>query len=125
MEAKSVITSPSAGQQLGAAGFHEIRGLAWSGRGKISRVEVSTDGGRSWRDADLHGPVLSMCHTRFTLPWDWDGRDAVIASRCHDDSGAVQPAREDLLALRGTHSFYHYNGIQSWRIASDGSVRNA
>lgn len=124
MEAKSVITSPSPGHRLEAPGFHEIRGLAWSGRGRITRVEVSTDDGQSWQDAELHGPVLSQCYTRFTFGWRWDGREAVLASRCYDETGYVQPTREALQAARGAHSFYHYNAIQRWRLNEDGLLTN-
>ena len=124
MDAKSVITSPSPCAHALARGFNEIRGLAWSGRGRIARVEVSVDDGAHWQDATLHGPVLPVCHTRFTLPWRWQGAATVISSRCHDETGYVQPTRAALVAARGTHSFYHYNGIQRWRIASDGSVHN-
>ncbi len=123
MEAKSIITSPSGGQQI-VPGFQEIRGLAWSGRGKIVLVEVSLDGGRSWRKAELQEPVLDRCHTRFRFPWKWDGRDTVIQSRSVDETGYMQPSRESLIAVRGRHSAYHHNGIQSWRIDRDGRVRN-
>jgi sulfane dehydrogenase subunit SoxC len=124
MEAKSVIVRPSGGQRLQARGFYEIFGLAWSGRGRIRRVEVSTDGGASWQDARLQEPVLSKCLTAFRLPWRWDGAPAVLQSRAVDETGYVQPRRDALLALRGGHSFYHYNGIQSWKVAADGGVEN-
>lgn len=123
MEAKSVITTPSGGQRI-HPGFVEIRGLAWSGRGKIVSVEISTDGGGSWRSAVLQEPVLPKCHTRFILPWRWSGGEAVLQSRCIDDTGYVQPTRAALLAARGDHSVYHYNGIQRWRVAPDGAVTN-
>ena len=121
MEAKSVITAPSGGQQV-RAGFVEIRGLAWSGRGRVTKVEVSTDGGRIWRLARLQEPVLPKCHTRFLLPWQWKGREAILMSRCMDETGYVQPSREALVAVRGFNSVYHYNAIQSWKVARDGSV---
>ena len=125
MEAKSVITSPSAGQTVSSKGFNEIRGLAWSGRGKITRVEVSIDDGQTWRDAKLHGPVLPICHIRFSLPWGWDGRETLMLSRCHDETGYVQPTREVLRQNRGDKSFYHYNAIQRWRVDTDGQLHNA
>lgn len=125
MEAKSVITAPSGGQHIGGSGFREIRGLAWSGRGRVTRVEISTDDGNTWRDAALHGPVLPVCHTRFTAPWQWDGRATVIKSRCTDETGYRQPERSDLVAARGSRSFYHYNAVQAWRIGADGTVANA
>ncbi|MGH7251179.1 MAG: sulfite dehydrogenase [Nitrospiraceae bacterium] len=123
MEAKSVITAPSGGQQL-RAGFVEIRGLAWSGRGRVTKVEVSTDGGRIWRVARLQEPVLPKCHTRFRHPWQWKGREAILMSRCMDETGYMQPSREALIAVRGMNSVYHYNAIQSWKVARDGSVSN-
>lgn len=125
MEAKSVITFPSGGRKLDAQGFHEISGLAWSGRGKIARVEVSTDGGASWADAALQEPVLSKCLTRFRLPWRWSGAPALLSSRATDESGSVQPTREALLKERDARSYYHYNAIQSWSVAASGVVANA
>lgn len=123
MEAKSVITSPSGRQQI-SRGFREIQGLAWSGRGRITTVEVSVDGGRIWQAARLDEPVLSKCYTRFRFPWKWDGRETIIQSRCTDETRYRQPTRDSLIKVRGLHSSYHYNGIQSWKIAADGSVRN-
>ena len=123
MEAKSVITSPSGGQRI-EPGFVEIRGLAWSGRGKIATVEVSTDGGGSWKPAQLQVPILPMCHTRFRFGWWWKGDDVLLQSRCADETGYVQPTRAALVAARGVHSSYHYNAIQTWKIARDGQVTN-
>jgi sulfane dehydrogenase subunit SoxC len=123
MEAKSIITSPSGRQHI-HPGFREIHGLAWSGRGRITTVEVSVDAGRSWHEATLQEPVLSKCHTRFRFPWTWDGRETIIQSRCCDETGYKQPARGALLAVRGSQSSYHYNGIQSWKIGRDGLISN-
>jgi sulfane dehydrogenase subunit SoxC len=124
LEAKSVITSPSGGQRLRRPGFHEIRGLAWSGRGLIRRVEISTDGGKAWRDATLQSPVLPFAHTRFRLDWRWQGGEAVLQSRCTDETGYVQPTLAELVRVRGLNSHYFNNAIQSWRVAGDGSVSN-
>jgi sulfane dehydrogenase subunit SoxC len=123
MEAKSVITNPSGRQQIDR-GFREIQGLAWSGRGRIATVEVSVDAGRTWQSARLQEPILPKCHTRFHLPWTWDGRETIIQSRCTDETGYRQPTREVLIKVRGLHSSYHFNGIQCWRIGADGLVRN-
>jgi sulfane dehydrogenase subunit SoxC len=123
MDAKSVITSPS-GRQRVQPGFIDIRGLAWSGRGRIAQVEVSTDGGRSWQQAVLQDPILPKCHTRFCLPWRWNGEEVILQSRCLDETGYVQPSRAALVAVRGVNSVYHYNAIQSWKIASNGQVNN-
>ncbi len=125
MEAKSVITAPSGGQRLPGRGFQEITGIAWSGRGLITRVEVSTDGGAHWQPAELQAPVLSKCVTRFRLPWHWDGAPAVLMSRAIDETGYVQPTRAALVAVRGTHSYYHFNAIQPWRVDAQGGVTDA
>ncbi len=125
MAAKSVITRPSGGQSLPAPGFYEISGLAWSGHGKVRRVEVSTDGGVRWREAALQTPVLAKCLTRFRAPWTWDGGPAVLQSRVTDETGYVQPSREALIAEVGLNSGYHCNAIHSWRVAAGGAVTNA
>jgi len=124
METKSVIVRPSGGQTIRSPGFVEIQGYAWSGHGQIRRVDVSVDSGRTWREAQLQEPVLSKCLTLFRMPWKWDGAPAVLQSRAVDETGYVQPSRSALLAARGTESYYHYNGIQSWRVGSDGTVEN-
>ncbi len=124
MESKSVITRPSGRQKLAGAGFHEITGLAWSGRGTIERVEVSTDNGTTWQDAELQEPRHRMAFTRFRLPWTWDGSETVILSRSTDETGYVQPTEEALLAARGPNSNYHCNCIKAWKIGVDGSVTN-
>ncbi|SFX67912.1 sulfane dehydrogenase subunit SoxC [Paracoccus pantotrophus] len=124
MDAKSVITFPSGAMQLPRPGFYEITGLAWSGRGRIAEVEVSADGGKTWAKAALQEPVLDKCHTRFRLPWVWDGAEAVLQSRCTDETGYRQPTLAELVQARGTRSVYHLNAIQSWRIAQNGEVSN-
>ncbi|MNR87772.1 TMAO/DMSO reductase [compost metagenome] len=123
-ECKSVITTPSAGQMLLDQGFYNITGLAWSGRGKIKRVDVSVDGGRNWRTARLEGPINTKCLTRFNINWVWDGAPAVLQSRAIDDTGYVQPKINELRAVRGTRSIYHNNAIQSWKVAESGEVSN-
>ncbi|WP_062267977.1 sulfite dehydrogenase [Endozoicomonas arenosclerae] len=122
MDTRSVITTPTFPSQL-EKGWHEIRGLAWSGRGKIKRVEVSTDGGGHWQPARLQEPVLSMAHTRFNIPWQWNGKETLLLSRATDENGYVQPTASELIHARGIGSLrYHNNGIMGWRVKSDGSV---
>ncbi|MEX2263644.1 MAG: sulfite dehydrogenase [Bryobacteraceae bacterium] len=125
MEAKSVITFPSGGQRLAGRGAYEIGGLAWSGRGRIERVEVSTDAGATWRNAALEEPRLRMAFTRFRVPWSWDGSEVTLVSRAIDETGYVQPSREDLIAARGRNSQYHCNCLTAWKVMADGSVGNA
>ncbi|RZN31562.1 sulfite dehydrogenase [Bradyrhizobium sp. Leo121] len=125
MEAKSIILRPSGGQKLNDTGFHEISGIAWSGHGKIKRVEVSVDHGKSWQVARLQEPVLTRALTRFRLPWQWDGNPAVIQSRAIDETDYVQPTLAELLAVRGVNHYYHNNAIWPWRISANGEVSNA
>lgn len=123
-ECKSVITTPSGGQTLLDKGFYNITGLAWSGRGKIKRVDVSVDGGRNWRTARLETPILSKALTRFNIDWVWDGSASILQSRAIDETGYVQPKLNQLRAVRGTKSIYHNNAIQSWKVSSNGEVSN-
>ncbi|MBI4294088.1 MAG: sulfite dehydrogenase [Betaproteobacteria bacterium] len=123
-EAKSVITTPSGGQKLLDKGLHNVTGLAWSGRGRIRRVDVSFDGGRNWRTARLESPVLPKALTRFSIDWVWDGGPAILQSRAIDETGYVQPKIRQLRQVRGTRSIYHNNAIQSWKVAQSGEVSN-
>jgi sulfane dehydrogenase subunit SoxC len=131
---KSVITRPSAGMEM-RKGYVQITGLAWSGAGRVQKVDVSTDGGRTWKDAKLQGPVHTKAHTRFTYDWEWTGQDAVIQSRCTDDTGDVQPSLAELSAHWETPldawkkkekpRAIHFNAIQPWKINRDGSISDA
>jgi sulfane dehydrogenase subunit SoxC len=123
-ECKSVITTPSGGQVLLDKGFYNLSGLAWSGRGKVKRVDVSVDGGRNWRVARLESPVMHKCLTRFNLDWVWDGQPALVQSRAMDETGYVQPTYQQLRAARGSRSIYHNNAIQTWLVQANGEVRN-
>lgn len=125
MDPKSMITFPSGRHKLSGPGFYEITGLAWSGRGVVKNVEVSTDGGSAWEIAALQQPVLRFAHTRFRLPWRWDGKHTIIQSRCTDEHGDVQPTLEQLIKVRGENWFYHFNPIHPWRVSPDGNVQNA
>jgi sulfane dehydrogenase subunit SoxC len=122
IDAKSVITFPCPEKPLASPGLYEIRGLAWSGSGKVNRVDVSADGGVNWQSAQLHEPVLSKSLTKFTLAWRWDGKPALLESRAIDDTGYVQPTIAQLREQRGSNSVYHNNSIQTWQIKPDGSV---
>lgn len=121
-DARSIITSP-AWPDVVEPGWIELRGIAWSGRGAVARVDVSTDGGRSWQEARLQEPVLRQAHTRFRHPWRWDGSETEVMSRATDDTGYVQPTRAALRAVRGRRARrYHLNPITAWRIRPDGRV---
>lgn len=121
MDAKSVITSPAVPEVI-QRGWRPITGIAWSGRGRIARVEVSTDNGATWRDAELQGPLLPKAHARFVSMWEWKGEAATLLSRATDDTGYVQPARSELIKVRGPGTDYHFNPICGWRVAGDGKM---
>ncbi len=130
MGPKSIITFPSDAHRLPGPGFYQIKGLAWSGAGAVRRVEVSTDGGRTWNDAEFQGPVLPKAHSRFRLDWNWNGEETLIQSRCTDDQGVMQPTLAEFGKLRGVdvrvpppNVSNHFNPIHSWKVARDGSVQ--
>jgi sulfane dehydrogenase subunit SoxC len=120
--AKSVITFPCPEKPLKGPGLYEIRGFAWSGKGRITHVDVSTDGGVNWERARLQEPVLSKALTRFTHEWRWDGKPALLQSRAIDETGFVQPTIAQLRAARGVNGIYNNNSIQTWQVKPDGSV---
>jgi sulfane dehydrogenase subunit SoxC len=133
MEVKSFVTSPSPGLTLKGPGYYEVSGLAYSGNGRISKVAVSADGGKSWAEAALQGPVLSKALTRFRMPWRWDGQPVVLQSRAWDEAGNMQPTRAELLAQRGepkssppvtAFPMGHMNSITSWGIDSNGEAKH-
>jgi sulfane dehydrogenase subunit SoxC len=124
MGAKSVIVKPSFGMSMKGAGIYEISGLAWSGAGRVSKVEVSVDAGKTWTLAALTGPVLPKAVTRFRLPWHWDGRPTTLMSRATDEAGGTQPTRASWIAEYAPGQGYHFNGIQIWGIDADGTVKN-
>ena len=122
MDAKSTLTFPTYPTRLEEHGWWEVRGIAWTGRGRITRVEISTDGGESWEDAELQEPVLPRCHTRFRKLWNWSGQSATLVSRATDETGYTQPTREAFQAVRGVGTRYHFNNLRGWEVRRDGSV---
>ena len=128
MDAKSVITFPSGDMKLPGRGFYDVTGLAWTGRGRIQSVDVSVDSGKTWYPARLELLPEPMCTVRFSFPWMWDGKSAVLQSRCVDETGYVQPTLKQLIAIRGDNgpfgSIYHLNAIQSWAVSEAGDVTN-
>jgi sulfane dehydrogenase subunit SoxC len=124
MGVKSVITEPSPGLGPDGAGHYEIRGLAWSGAGRISKVEVSVDAGETWEQARLQEPVLPASLTRFRIPWHWHGRRTILLSRAVDERGHQQPTRTELVNQHGAHQYYHYHAIVSWEVEAGGGVRH-
>ncbi|MBO9425925.1 MULTISPECIES: sulfite dehydrogenase [Stappiaceae] len=125
MDPKSVITSPSPQMPVShGKGPMVISGLAWSGNGRITRVDVSLDGGRNWKTARIDGPSLSKSLHRFYLDIDWDGSEMLIQSRAMDEHGFYQPTKNELRAARGENSIYHNNGIQTWYVQKNGAVEN-
>ena len=121
MDARSIITYPAYPATV-EKGWIEIRGIAWSGRGKIVRVEVSTDAGKTWNEALLQGPVLDKAHTGFRYLWNWDGQTTEIMSRAVDETGYTQPFYEQLLQARGGSGGYHFNPVTRWVVQKNGEV---
>jgi sulfane dehydrogenase subunit SoxC len=124
MDAKSVVTAPCPEKTINKKGVQLLKGIAWSGRGKIKQVDVSLDAGRNWQAAELHGPVLNKSLTRFTMPFEWNGEEMFIQSRAIDETGYIQPTIEALQSERGINSIYHNNSIATWMVNKDGSVDN-
>ncbi len=124
MDAKSVITSPSPQTETAPKGRMVISGIAWSGRGAVSRVDVSLDGGRNWQAARLDGTADLLSLTRFYADIDWNGQELLLQSRAQDSTGYVQPSKADLRKIRGVNSIYHNNGIQTWLLRADGQCEN-
>lgn len=122
MDAKSIILSPSAPGGL-QRGFWPISGVAWSGRGRIHRVDVSSDGGKTWTAAELQGPNTGKDVVRFIHPWTWDGSPTLLMSRAIDETGYVQPTYREFLAVRGKGTDYHFNPIRSFAVDANGGVR--
>ncbi len=92
MVVKSLIASPDRGAVL-PAGPLVVRGVAWTGEGRVTRVEVSTDQGRQWQDAQLTGEDVPYAWRH----WEWQGTVApgslTLVCRATDSRGAVQPER--------------------------------
>jgi sulfane dehydrogenase subunit SoxC len=134
MEVKSFITYPSFGLNLKAPGLYAISGVAYSGTGRIAKVMVSADGGNSWGEAALQGPIHDKAFTRFVMPWRWDGQPAILQSRAYDDGGNAQPLRAEFVAMRGEATRpvttplafpnQHYNSITSWAVDSKGDIKH-
>jgi sulfane dehydrogenase subunit SoxC len=124
MDAKSVVTNPSPQAPLKHKGRNVLSGLAWSGRGTITRVDVTLDGGRNWQEARIDGPVLDKSLTRFYVDFDWGGQELLIQSRATDSTGYLQPTKDELRKVRGVNSIYHNNGIQTWHVKGNGETEN-
>lgn len=123
-DANSIITYPSPDHPIKKHGYREIRGLAWTGRGKVSHVDISVDGGKNWKEAKLHGPIHNKSYTKFTIDWEWTGDETIIMSRATDETGYTQPTIMQLRESRGSNGIYHKNAIQAWRIKPTGRIEN-
>ncbi len=125
MGVKSLLISPCVGTRLPRPGVYELEGIAWSGAGKIRKVEISADGGATWSDAELDPPHLAFAPVRFRLPWVWRGQRQTLVSRATDESGAVQPTHAEWKSRYASAHIYHYNALQFWRVDETGAVQAA
>ena len=123
-EANSVVTNPCPENPIRQKGFIEIEGLAWSGRGTIKAVDLSFDGGVTWKQAEIKGVVLPKALTRFSFKTEWNGEEWMLQSRAVDDTGYVQPTLAQLREARGVNSIYHKNSIHTWNVHANGEVHN-
>jgi sulfane dehydrogenase subunit SoxC len=127
MEVNSIITSPcpeKGWENLKKGDLVEIEGLAWTGQGTIKGVDISFDGGKSYKEASLKGLVLPKSWTRFSYMYRWKGKEIYLASRAYDDSGNVQPTIDEETSVVGVESIYHRNPICTWEVKSNGKVNN-
>ncbi|MDR0265401.1 MAG: sulfite dehydrogenase [Sphingobacterium sp.] len=121
MDARSIITYPAYPKKI-EKGWQELRGIAWSGRGKVAKVLVSTDNGKTWKEAHLQGPVLEKAHTAFKFMWNWDGKPTRVLSKAIDETGYVQPTYNQLVRARESKAGYHFNPVVGWDIEKTGEV---
>jgi len=127
---KSVITGPSGSQKLPSQGWYEISGLAWSGQGKISKVEISTDAGKTWNLAELKTTPHPQAHVRFGMMWKWEGTENILMSRAYDEVGQRQQTSQEAAASLGVPYTKGYNPpgnrntIMAWKVDKSGAVTN-
>jgi sulfane dehydrogenase subunit SoxC len=101
-----------------------LSGLAGRAAARSSGWTCPSTAGRNWRPARIDGPVWDKALTRFYYEFDWDGRELLLQSRAMDETGYVQPTKDDLRKIRGVNSIYHNNGIQTWHVLTSGEVEN-
>jgi len=132
-EVNSTVTSPSPEidwSHLKEGDIVEIEGLAWSGMGTITRVDLSFDGGRNYTEASLKGLVLPKSWTRwsymYTIPKDFqlNGKQLLLTSRAMDDAGYIQPTIDQEVSVMGVESVYHRNAVETWEVTKDGKVNH-
>ncbi len=127
LEVNSIITSPCPEKpwtDLKKGDLVEIEGLAWSGHGTITNVDITFDGGKNWVEANLKGLVLPKSWTRFSYIYKYEGKELLLASRGVDDSDNVQPTVNQEKAVIGVEGVYHRNSICTWEVKANGEVNN-
>jgi sulfane dehydrogenase subunit SoxC len=123
METNSVITYPSPDFKMSGPGRYVAKGIAWSGRGRITHVDISTDGGKNWKEAKFTSVALPKAWTRFELEFDWDGSEIFLMSRATDETGYVQPPMVQMRNVVGTNNVYHRTAMVTWRVHAWNSNR--
>ncbi len=127
-EVNSTVTSPSPERDwsdLQDGDLVEIEGLAWSGMGTITGVDLSFDGGKTYVEAKLKGLVLPKCWTRWSYMYKYEkGKTLLLTSRAMDDAGYIQPTVDEETGIMGVESVYHRNGVETWEVTPEGKVNH-
>ena len=106
MNVKSLIAAPVSGSRL-RKGPATIAGVAWTGEGRVAKVEVAIDDG-AWQPSELHGPDHEGAWRMWKFAWDAPAGKHRVRARATDTSGAIQPG-----ATPWNKSGYLWNGIES------------
>ena len=127
-EVNSTVTHPSPEKpwtDLEDGQLVEIQGLAWSGMGTITAVDISLDGGRTYTEASLKGLVLPKCWTRFSYMHRFKkGEVLQLTTRAIDDAGYIQPTVDEETGMVGVEGVYHRNAVETWEVTADAKVNH-
>jgi sulfane dehydrogenase subunit SoxC len=103
----------------------EIEGLAWSGMGTITGVDLSFDGGKNYVEAKLKGLILPKSWTRWSYMHTYKKGDRLLlTSRAMDDAGFIQPTIDQEVGVTGVEAVYHRNAVETWEVTAEGKVNH-
>ncbi len=97
METKAAIARPAMGEAVAAGTAYRMHGAAWAGESDVVKVEVNTDGGRSWLAARLIDPSTRYAWRRWEYEWRTPAQPGryTVAARATDARGRTQPVKHD------------------------------